>query len=136
VWALQRQPELAAVWMLALGGAMAVAGLVTVLRASLALPVPVPVFARIVLGAALGFAWAGIAAHARLSDGLDAGWEGRDLQLTGVIASLPQPVDGGARFEFDVERVQPAQVHVPGRVLLVWYDGLSPEEFQEPIRAV
>ncbi len=93
--------------------------------------------AALLAGALLGCGWAALAAHWRLSDALDARWEGRDITVTGVIATLPQPLDRGARFEFDVEAAEPSQAHVPGHVLLVWYNGLTPEEFQEvaPLRA-
>ncbi|MBI2319014.1 MAG: DNA internalization-related competence protein ComEC/Rec2 [Betaproteobacteria bacterium] len=87
--------------------------------------------------AAMGFAYAAIFAHVRMAESLDARWEGRDLELTGAIASLPQPFDRGVRFEFDVEDASPAEAQVPGRVLLAWYNGLSREEYQEvmPVRA-
>ena len=133
VWWLQHQPQLPPGWMLALMAAPAAAALFFLRseRRSWSWPV------RAAAGMALGFAWAAAAAHARLADALDPAWEGRDLALTGVIAELPQPVDRGARFEFAVESVQPAQAAVPRRVLLAWYNGLSPEEFQEvaPVRA-
>jgi competence protein ComEC len=82
----------------------------------------------------IGFVWAGALAHARMTDQLDAALEGRDLVLTGVVAELPQPFEGGARFDFDVES---APAGVPAHVALSWYNGLAPEEFQEvaPVRA-
>ena len=72
----------------------------------------------------------------RLADRLEARWEGVDVPVVGVIASLPQPFDRGARFEFDIEQVASEAV-IPARMLLSWYNGLSPEEFQEvvPVRA-
>jgi competence protein ComEC len=88
-------------------------------------------------GVALGFAWAGASGQVRLADRLDPAWEGRDLAITGVIASLPQPLDRGVRFEFDVESVEPSQAILPRRVSLTWYNGLTPDEFQMvvPVRA-
>jgi len=85
----------------------------------------------------LGFAFAAGAAKIRMADRLDPGWEGRDVTLTGVVASLPQPFERGVRFEFDVEQAAPADFRAPRRILLSWYNGLTPEEFQEvlPIRA-
>jgi competence protein ComEC len=86
---------------------------------------------------AAGFAFAAGAAKIRLADRLDPAAEGRDVTLTGVVASLPQPFERGVRFEFDVERTEPPDFRAPGRVLLAWYNGLTPEEFQEvlPVRA-
>jgi competence protein ComEC len=84
--------------------------------------------------AVLGFAWAAAFAHVRIAERLDPALEGRDIVVTGVIASLPQPFERGVRFEFDVEQ---AEVTLPPRVFVSWYNGLTPDEFQEvlPVRA-
>jgi len=84
--------------------------------------------------ALLGFAWAGAFAELRMADRLDPALEGRDLAVTGVIASLPQPFERGVRFELDVEH---AEAPLPRRVLVSWYNGLTPDEFQDvlPVRA-
>jgi competence protein ComEC len=86
---------------------------------------------------ALGFAWATGVASSRLADRLDRQWEGRDIVLTGVVASLPQEFERGVRFEFDVEGADSGSARIPGRVLLAWYNGLSGEEIAaiEPVRA-
>lgn len=57
----------------------------------------------ILLLAAVGFSYAAYRADLRLSVSLADEWEGRDIELTGVIASLPQENERGVRFEFDVE---------------------------------
>jgi competence protein ComEC len=97
-----------------------------------------------VIGASLGlgFAWAAGTAKIRLADRLDQAWEGRDVTLTGVVASLPQPFERGVRFDFDVDDAVGAGANAiafraPGKVALSWYNGLTPEEFQEvlPIAA-
>ncbi|MET0681127.1 MAG: DNA internalization-related competence protein ComEC/Rec2 [Burkholderiales bacterium] len=101
-----------------------------------------PATAVLVLATAgLGFAWAAAAAKLALADRLAPELEGRDVTLTGVVASLPQPFERGVRFELAVADAitagpAPAAVRVPGRVLLSWYNGLTPEEFQEvlPVR--
>jgi competence protein ComEC len=101
-----------------------------------------PATAVLVLATAgLGFAWAAAAAKLALADRLAPELEGRDVTLTGVVASLPQPFERGVRFELTVADAitagpAPAAVRVPGRVLLSWYNGLTPEEFQEvlPVR--
>ncbi len=84
-----------------------------------------------------GFAFAAGAAKLRVADRIDPAWEGRDVTLTGVVSSLPQPFERGVRFEFEVERAEPSAFRAPGRILLAWYNGLTPEEFQEvlPVRA-
>lgn len=74
--------------------------------------------------AVLGFVWAGWMAQQRLNDQLPEAWETRDIQVTGVVASLPQRFERGERFEFDVESAQAgAEVGkiVPGRIMLSWY---------------
>jgi len=101
--------------------------------------------ARVVVLAAslgLGFAWGAATAKLRLADRLDPAWEGRDVTLTGVVASLPQPFERGVRFELDVEDAVSAGANAvafraPGKIALSWYNALTPEEFQEvlPIRA-
>jgi competence protein ComEC len=79
--------------------------------------------AAIVSAACLtGFVYAGTQAALRLADALDPTDEGRDIVVEGVIASLPARLERGVRFEFDVERVLTPDAHVPGRVLLGWYN--------------
>lgn len=80
------------------------------------------------LGAALAaalVAWAatGWRAGERLAQELALALEGRDLQLVGVVASLPQSDARGLRFHFAVESARAADqpVQVPSRLLLSWY---------------
>ena len=83
---------------------------------------------RLLVGAlcvAAGFAWAALLAQVRLADQLPAEWEGRDIQLVGVIGSLPQPYERSVRFEFDVERVLTQGAQVPGRIVLTWWGGTA-----------
>ena len=78
----------------------------------------------------LGFVWAGVTAHWRLHDALPAEWEGRDIEITGVIASLPQPFERGVRFEFEVDtRLTPGAV-VPRHLQLAWYGGFGGDEIK------
>jgi competence protein ComEC len=74
------------------------------------------------VGAALlGFAWAGGFAHWRLADALPAEWEGRDIEVTGVVAELPQRFERGVRFVFAPET---ANAPAPSRIVLSWYRSL------------
>ena len=66
----------------------------------------------------LGLAWAGGFAHWRLVDALPVEWEGRDIEITGVIADLPQRFEHGVRFTVAVEQ---AAAPVPRRIALTWY---------------
>ena len=73
-----------------------------------------------VMFVAAGFFYAAAWAQWRLADRLPPQWEGVDLALTGVVAGLPQPFEGGLRFDFDVERVEPAEARLPRRIALSW----------------
>ncbi len=76
--------------------------------------------------AGTAFGTTGLRAGHRLAQALPAALEGQDLELTGVIASLPQRLAGGGwRFVLEVEaaRQGDAAVAVPPRVSLAWYGG-------------
>ena len=75
------------------------------------------------LCALLGLAWAVLLAEHRLQDYLPAEWEGRDVQIVGVVAALPHAFERGERFEFDVESVDTPGARLPQRIMLSWYHG-------------
>lgn len=76
----------------------------------------------------LGFFWAAFMAQSRLADALPAAWEGRDIQVVGVVAALPVTNERGMRFEFDVERVKTPEAVVPRHIQLAAYrDGFGKE---------
>ncbi len=72
-------------------------------------------------GLLLGFGYAEWRAETRLADALPRAWEGRDIELNGVVASLPQINERGTRFEFDVDEVATAGARVPQHISLSWY---------------
>ena len=74
----------------------------------------------IVAALALGWGASGWRATLRLADALPAAIEGQDVQLIGVVASLPQRSAAGLRFRFDVESAtqQGQAVQVPTKVSL------------------
>lgn len=85
---------------------------------------------RIMLAAgscAAGFFWAAALAHVRMADELPAQWEGRDVEVVGVIASLPQPFERSVRFDLDIERVLTSGARVPQRVSVAWW-GRMPQD--------
>jgi competence protein ComEC len=118
VWLLQQQPELPGA---ALSSLLAAGGLLVVLRGTH----PAVRASRILMGLAVwfgaGFFWAAALAHVRMSDALPAAWEGRDISIVGVVASLPQPYERSVRFDFDVERVLTDGARVPRRITLSWW---------------
>lgn len=85
-------------------------------------------------GAVAGFAYAAWRAEIALADRLAPEWEGADVELTGVIAGLPQPGTQSTRFLFAVEHgpARPSSTApLPALVSLAWYpertrEGQSP----------
>jgi len=78
------------------------------------------------LGAALlGFGASGWRASVRLAEELPAALEGRDVRVSGTVASLPQRSASGLRFRFDVDAAElDAQpVRLPPLLALGWYSG-------------
>ena len=75
-----------------------------------------------------GFYWAAWRADLRLADALPPVWEGRDIQLIGAVAALPQYSERGVRFEFDVEEVVTPQARVPRRIQLFWFNRATDAE--------
>ena len=77
-----------------------------------------------VLAAVLaGILWASWRAELRLADALPAALEGSDVLVVGTIASLPDRIAQGQRFEFKVESVGTPGAQVPARISLGWYAG-------------
>ena len=68
-----------------------------------------------------GFMWAATRAQLRMNDALAPEREGRDVQIIGVVASLPQQYERSLRFEFDVERVLTRSAIVPSHIALTWW---------------
>jgi competence protein ComEC len=64
-------------------------------------------------------------ASLRLADALPASLEGRDIVVTGIVASLPQQAPSGLRFSFDVESasLDTQPVTLPTHISLGWYKG-------------
>ena len=75
--------------------------------------------------AALGFGASGWRASLRLAEVLPAAIEGRDVRVTGTVASLPQRSASGLRFRFDVDSAQldGQAVQLPSLLSLGWYSG-------------
>lgn len=69
----------------------------------------------------IGFFWAAAFAQWRLSDSLPQAWEQKDIQVIGVVASVPNSDDRSVRFRFDIERVVTEGAIVPKKIALSWY---------------
>jgi competence protein ComEC len=86
--------------------------------------------------AALGFVWAACFAQLRLAEELPKAVEGADIELTGVASGLPQALERGVRFDFDVEQALPG---IPSRISLAWYRNPDADDDESspliPVRA-
>jgi competence protein ComEC len=104
---LQQQAELpAAAWLWALPACLALG----VWRPGLRLPAAL----------AAGFLWAAACAQLRIADRLAPALEGRELEVTGVVASMPVADERALRFDFEPESAPPG-VRLPRRLRLAWY---------------
>ena len=74
---------------------------------------------------AAGFFYAATRAQMRLDNALPPAWEGRDIQLIGVVASLPRHDERSVRFELDVERVLTRDAVVPSHIALTWWGAVA-----------
>ena len=89
---------------------------------------------------ALGTGSTGLRAGWRLAEALPAALEGRDLRVTGVVASLPQRGPSGLRFRFDVEAGgraggqggQGGPIALPPQISLGWYTGFHEDAVLTP----
>ncbi len=124
--------------------ALALSGAAALIRRFCARAVRVAIsrVAACLAAALLGYAYAAWSAQLRLADELSFADEGRDIQVTGIIAALPSRIERGVRFAFEVEQVEaakPAEAgsakagppHVPRLIALSWYqspDGVRPAQ--------
>ncbi|MBK9160577.1 MAG: DNA internalization-related competence protein ComEC/Rec2 [Nitrosomonadales bacterium] len=117
-WLLQQQaalPELAWAWLLCgLIPALFVPHRTRMQRATRAL-----LIALFACGS--GFYHAAWQAEQRLATSLPDEWQGRDIEVVGVVASLPRHLERGLRFRFDVEQTLTPQAVVPEHLYLSTY---------------
>ena len=69
-----------------------------------------------------GFLWAAACAQWRMAERLAPQLEGRDLEVVGVVSSLPTS-GASPRFEFEPES---AGVRLPRKLLVTWYEAAAP----------
>ena len=121
---LQTQAVLDSVWTMLVAMLIAVA-LLVVLRSQRS---GLRITGLVLCGGVLGFCWATLFAQAYLQQSLPTELEGRDVVVTGTIASLPGWSEQGARFNFQIEEVQPVDgvvPRLPSRVSLGWPAGFQ-----------
>jgi competence protein ComEC len=85
---------------------------------------------------ALGWGSAGWRAGERLAQGLPDALEGADIQIVGVVSSLPQRSASGLRFRFDVEQASShgRDVALPPLLVLGWYAGFHEDAVLSPMQ--
>lgn len=83
-----------------------------------------PRYLRVILLFLLGFLWAVLRAHMVLDIVLPTELQGKDVLVTGVIASIPLADERKRRFEFDIETLEfnKQRLNSPGKVRLSWYE--------------
>jgi competence protein ComEC len=84
-------------------------------------------YARLVLISALafglGFSHAAWQAERRLAVSLPDEWQGRDIEVVGVVAELPHKHERGLGFGFDVEKILTPHAAAPPHIFLSTYYG-------------
>ncbi|MDB5797682.1 MAG: internalization-related competence protein ComEC/Rec2 [Paucimonas sp.] len=125
-------PDPTEAWALLAAG-VALALLATFGRRPLALRRPAMKLPLLLLaGAICGFAWASLLAQQRLATALPLEAEGRDIDLVGIVDSLPQRFERGVRFHFRIEQAATTAA-LPPRIALSWY---ASDEDQAGMRAI
>lgn len=86
-------------------------------------------------GACAGLGYAAWRAELRLAEELPRQWEGCDVEVTGVVAGLPQSNARATRFLFHVERYAAPEgpaATPPATISLAWYRERGPEAAPPP----
>ncbi|MEE9160158.1 MAG: ComEC family competence protein, partial [Gammaproteobacteria bacterium] len=81
-------------------------------------------YLRIPCAICCGFLWAFLCADAILSNNLERTIEGKTVIVTGQVISLPEILDSGVRFEFQIDELKSQNgdiIKSPGKVRLGWY---------------
>lgn len=68
-----------------------------------------------------GLCWASGFAMLRMADALPYAWQQKTIELVGVVASVPETTERGARFRFDVEEILTPEAVVPKNISLNQY---------------
>ncbi len=128
----QLTPELPTRWVSIAVACMAVAaGVFLLLRTT-----RTTTWVVLVLALLLGASYTTLRADWRMSQALPVQWEGRDIELIGIIDELPQADAQGVRFAFAVEQIITPTATVPPRIALGWYKATIKELQGEPLPTI
>ena len=110
--------------LLVLGGAVAL-GTLVMRRSNLGRRQAAALMLALAVAAVLGFALTGLRATAFAKGALPPALEGRDVLVTGTVASLPQRNEMAVRFRFavDAATLDGVPVGVPALMDVGWYGG-------------
>ena len=128
-WLLQQQPVLPSLyWWLAIIPAfifIAKSHAFLFQTAGLIKKISIFIFATL-----LGFLWAATFATIRLNDELPVDWQQKSINIVGTIATLPEVIEKGERFQFDVEKIltkdSSKTLKVPQHISLNFYRDTKP----------
>ena len=86
----------------------------------------------LVAALAAAFGACGLRASLFAQQALNPALQGRDVQVVGVVAAMPQRSEAGLRFRFDVESatLEGAAVKLPPRLWLGWWGGVQSDGLQ------
>ncbi len=84
----------------------------------------------VMLATGAGFYYAAWQAEARIAQIFPAEWQGKDIEIQGVVASLPRERAEGQSFVFEVERTMTRRVSVPKRIYLTTYHDKNAEPWE------
>jgi competence protein ComEC len=80
-----------------------------------------PLLLVMAIAVGVGLSYTLLRADIRMSDELPRQWEGRDIEIVGVIDEMPQRDERSIRFAFRVEEVTTKGATVPKRIAIGWY---------------
>ncbi|MBY4729637.1 DNA internalization-related competence protein ComEC/Rec2 [Cupriavidus pauculus] len=128
-WLLQQQSALPAGRLLAAGGGIAAALSLVAWRMHGSRAAWVRIALCMAVAFLLGFAWAACRAEVRLARWIDPGLTGRDVEIDGIVAGLPDTAAHGTRFVFLVESWPATAIPeaarrrtAPQHLILTWQD--------------
>ena len=96
-----------------------------------------PRYFRNTLLIVIGFLWALLRAHWVLDVALPNEMQGKDVLVTGVVASIPLEDERKHRFEFDVETLlfNNSKVNFTSKIRLSWYKTKNTNKHESEIKA-
>lgn len=79
----------------------------------------------LLLAFSCGFFYAALFAQQRLDDELPAAWQGKNIDVVGIVSEMPRLHEHGLGFLFDVEKVLTGGAHVPPHIMLSTYSNTA-----------